>query len=179
LVSLDLVTPDGTRMEVWLSNRFGLIFGLKEWYDAHLPWSGGGYVLEPTEQPDEFRLIHTGEIEPALDIPMERLQALLQLRAAAEIESEALTLTEVLTRMLKGQGSGLPFVRLFGEANVVRRSRRALVASVLSGHRGFQQRPEQPGIWFFDEKRAEKATRKAGRPKRIREIEEEDDLEDE
>jgi hypothetical protein len=179
LVSLDLVTPDGQRLEVWLNNRFGLIFGLKEWYDAHLPWTGGVYALEPTEQPDEYRLVQSEEIEPALDIPMERLQSLLQLRAAAEIEAEALTLTEVLTRMLKGQSSGIPFVRLFSEVNVVRRSRRALVASVLSGHRGFQQRPEQPGIWFFDEKRAEKATRKAGRPKRIREFEEEDDLEDE
>src|SRR5205814_5436333 len=79
LVSLDLVTPDGERMEVWLNNRFGLIFGLKEWYDAHLPWTGGIYELEPTAQPDEFRLVHTGETESDLDIPMERLQALLQL----------------------------------------------------------------------------------------------------
>ena len=85
----------------------------------------------------------------------------------------------MLTRTLKGQTSGLPFVRLFGEVNVVRRSRRALVASVLSGHRGFQQRPEQPGVWFYDEKRAEKATRKTGRPKRIREFDDEDELEDE
>ena len=179
LVSMDVTTPDGARHEVWLNNRFGLIFGLKEWYDANLPWTGGVFTLEPTDQPDEYRLTYSGEIEEALDIPMERLQALLQLRAAAETEAEALTLMAVLTRTLKGQTSGIPFVRLFGEVNVVRRSRRALVASVLSGHRGFQQRPEQPGIWFYDEKRAEKATRKTGRPKRIREFDDEDDLEDE
>ena len=59
---------------------------------------------------------------------------------------------------------------------MVRRSRRVLVASVLSGHRGFAQKPEQPGVWFFDERRAEKATRKSGRPKRIREYDEEDEL---
>jgi hypothetical protein len=106
---------------------------------------------------------------------MDRLQVLLQLRAAAE--TELLPLTEVLTRLLKGQTDGIPFVRLFAELNVVRRARRAPVASVLSGHRGFQQKPEQPGVWFYDEKRAEKATRKGGRPKRIREYDEEDEFE--
>ena len=48
---------------------------------------------------------------------------------------------------------------------------------MLSGHRGFSQRPDQPGLWFYDEKRAEKASRK-GRPKRVREYDfEEDELE--
>jgi hypothetical protein len=176
LVSLDVLIPDGTRHEVWLNNRIGLIYGLKEWYDANLPWTGGVFMLEPTGQPDEYRLTHTGETEPALDIPVDRLQQLLQLRASAE--SDLMTLTAVLTQILKGQTEGIPFVRLFGEVNVVRRSPRALVASVLSGHRGFQQRPEQPGIWFFDEKRAEK-TRKGTRPKRIVFNEDEDADEDE
>jgi hypothetical protein len=176
-VSLVFSLPDGGRQEVWLNNRLGIIYGLKEWYDANLPWTGGVFYLERADQPDEYRLIYTGEVEPALDIPMERLQTLLQLRALAEADS--LSLTEILTRMLKGQPAGIPFARLFEEANVVRRSRRALIASVLSGHRGFQQKPEQPGAWLFDERRAEKAARKGGRPKRIREYEEEDDLEDE
>jgi hypothetical protein len=155
----------------------GIIFGLKEWYDAHLPWTGGVFTMEKTDQPDEYRLVYSGETEPALDIPMERLQTLLQLHAAAA--SEALTLTAMLTRLLKGQSTGIPFAQLFAEVNVVRRSPRELVASVLSGHRGFQQKPEQPGVWFFDERRAEKASRKSGRPKRIREFDDEDDLEDE
>ena len=176
-VSLVFILPDGNRQEVWLNNRLGLVYGLKEWYDAHLPWTGGVFTLEPTDQPDEYRLISTGEIEPALEIPMERLQALLQLRAAAE--SETLPLTAVLTRLLKGQSGGIPFARLFEELNVVRRSRRALVASVLSSHRGFQQKLDQPGVWFYDERRAEKASRKSGRPKRVREYDEEDVLEDE
>ncbi len=179
LVSLTVVLPDGTRQEIWMNNRLGIIFGLKEWYDSNLPWTGGVFTLERGEPADEYRLLWTGETEPALDIPMERLQVLLQLRGAAETDAEGLTLTQVFTRLLKGQTSGIPFVRLFGEANVVRRSRRVLAASVLSGHRGFQQRPEQPGIWFFDEKRAEKATKKSGRPKRIHVIEDEDEFEDE
>jgi hypothetical protein len=176
LVSLDLLTSDDTRHEIWLNNRLGLIFGLKEWYDTHLPWTGGVFTLEPTGQPDEYRLVYSGETEPTLDIPVDRLQQLLQLRASAE--TDAITLTAILTQVLKGQSDGIPFVRLFGEVNVVRRSPRALVASVLSGHRGFQQKPEQPGVWFFDEKRAEK-TRKGNRPKRIVFDEDEDDLEDE
>jgi hypothetical protein len=177
LVSLDLLTPDGARHEVWLNNRLGLIFGLKEWYDANLPWTGGVFTLEPTGQPDEYRLLHSGETEPALDIPVDRLQQLLQLRATAETELS--TLTAVLTQILRGQTEGIPFVRLFGEVNVVRRNPRALVASVLSGHRGFQQRPEQPGIWFYDEKRAEKTRKGSRAPKRIVFEEDEDVYEDE
>jgi hypothetical protein len=53
------------------------------------------------------------------------------------------------------------------------------VASVLSGHRGFQQRPEQPGIWFYDEKRAEKTRKGSRAPKRIVFEEDEDVYEDE
>jgi hypothetical protein len=176
-VSLTVLLPDGARQDVWLNNRFGLVFGLKEWFDANLPWTGGTFTLERTELPDEYRLVYNSETEPEVDIPVERLQTLLQLKVAAE--SEALPLTEVVTRLLRSQSEGIPFVRLFTEVNVVRRSRRALVASVLSGHRGFQQKPDQPGVWFFDEKRAEKASRKGGRPKRIREWEEEEEFLDE
>ena len=85
LVSLVFVTPDGERQEVWLNNRLGLIFGLKEWYDANLPWTGGTFTLEPTQQPDEFQLVATGETDPALDIPMDRLQALLQLEQVGRV----------------------------------------------------------------------------------------------
>jgi len=172
LVELVVVTPDGERREVWWNNRLGMLFGLKEWYDANLPWTGGAFTLEPTSSPDEFNLLYNGETDEELLIPTERLQPLLALRATAE--EDALPLTEVLTRLVKGHPKGVTFVRLFTEANIVRRARRAMVASVLSGNRGFQQRPDQPGLWFYDEKRAEKGSRKGGRPKRIRDYDDDE-----
>jgi hypothetical protein len=168
-----LLSPDGSRFEVWVNNRLGLIFGLKEWYDANLPWVGGRFAIERGDQPDEYRLAHTqGDVEPLMDIPMERLQELLQLRA--EAASENLPLTELVLRILKAHPDGLHFVTLFTEVNVVRRSRRVQVASILSAQRFFTQSPQQPGIWHYDEKRAAK-TRKKGPKRPIRDYGDEDE----
>ena len=42
----------GERFEVWVNNRLGLIFGLKEWYDANLPWVGGRFSLGASRTPN-------------------------------------------------------------------------------------------------------------------------------
>jgi hypothetical protein len=161
VVQVTLLSGD-QRFDVWVHGRLGLIFGLKEWYDANLPWVGGKFTLERTDQPDEFRLNHTaGDTEPLMDIPMDKLQELLILRG--EAAAEGLPLTEIVTRVLKSNADGLPFVTLFAAVNVVRRVRRAQVASVLSGQKSFQQ---TAGQWTFDEKKAAKATKKKGGPKR-------------
>jgi len=175
IVQVSLLTSDGGRFDVWVNNRLGLIFGLKEWYDANLPFVGGLFHIEPTSQPDEFRLLYSGETDPLMDIPMERLQTLLMLRA--EASNEGLPLTEIATRLIKGHTEPVHFVTLFTEINVVRRVRRAQVASILSSQRYFTQAPSQPGYWFYDEKRAAKATRKKGGPRRpMREmLDDEDD----
>ena len=83
-------------------------------------------------------------------------------------------MTEILSRLLKGHDEGVHFVTLFAEVNIVRRTRRAVLASILSSQRFFGQSPSQPGIWSFDEKRAAKSKKKTG-PKRVREMYDEDD----
>lgn len=172
LVEVTFLLPDGNRQEVWVNNRLGLVYGLKEWYDANLPWTGGVFVIEPTAAPDEFRLLYSGEREPLMDLSTELLQKLLLLRGQAE--AEEMTLTEILTRLLRDQQPGVPFVTLFTQANIVRRCTRALFASVLSAHRGFQSRGDQQNTWFYDERRAEKS-KKARRPKRFHEIDEDEE----
>jgi hypothetical protein len=163
VTQISLVAPDGSRFDAWVNNRLGLLFGLKDWYEATLPWVGGLFTIERGSQPDEYRITHDGGVEPLMDIPMERLSQLLQLRA--EAASEALPTSEVLLRILKAHPEGIPFATLFAEVNVVRRLRRAQLASALSGQRYFQQMQGQPGIWHYDEKRAQKAKKK-GAPKR-------------
>ena len=173
LVELTVHAPGDVRLELWLNNRLGLLYGLKEWYDANLPWLGGRFHLVATDQPDELRLEYSGEREPLLDLPMDRLQQLVMLRA--EAEGEGLPLTEIVTRILRAQPEGVPFVTLFAEVNVVRRVRRAVLAGILSSQRYFTQPPNQRGYWHFDERRAEKATRRKG-PRRARAYEEEEEL---
>lgn len=165
LVQIVLVSADGNRMDAWYNNRLGLLFGLKDWYENNLPWVGGFFTLEKTESSDEYRLVRDGEaLEPLMDIPFERLQQLLPLRGDAVAES--LPLTQIVLRILKAQPEGLDFVTLFTQVNVVRRVRRAQLASILSGQRYFTQTPANPGIWIYDEKRAQKAQKRKGGPKR-------------
>ncbi|MCL6499797.1 MAG: glycerol-3-phosphate responsive antiterminator, partial [Firmicutes bacterium] len=111
LVEVTFLLPDGSRQDVWVNNRLGLVYGLKEWYDANLPWTGGVFLIEPTAAPDEFRLLYSGEREPLMDLSTELLQKLLLLRGQAE--AEEMTLTEILTRLLRDQHPGVPFVTLF------------------------------------------------------------------
>jgi hypothetical protein len=172
VVQATLVPADGNKFDVWVNNRLGHIYGLKEWYDANLPWVGGRFTMEPGEQPDEYKLTLNPDPEPLMDIPLPRLQELLQLRG--EAATNRMPLTDIVTRILKGHEEGVHFVTLFAEVNVVRRTRRAVLASILSSQRFFAQSPSQPGIWSFDEKRAAKAKKK-GAPKRQREMYDEDD----
>lgn len=174
LVHATLLPGDGSRFDVWVNNNLGLVFGLKEWFEANLPWVGGQFRIVPTDQPDEFRLQYSGETEPLMDIPLERLQELLQLRAAAA--TEGTPLQTIVERILKAHPEGVHFVRLFTEINVVRRVRREQVASALSSQRAFQQVVQQPGYWVYDEKRAAKAAKKKGPKRPMRDYDDDDDL---
>ncbi|HTE19368.1 MAG TPA: hypothetical protein VK689_13420 [Armatimonadota bacterium] len=173
IVEVVMVTPDGNRFEAWVNNRLGLIFGVKEWYDANLPWVGGHFDIVRPEEGDEYTLEYSGDVEPLMDIPLDRLQQLLVLRA--EADTEALPLTEIVLRILRNYPEGIHFVALFTQLNVVRRTRRAQLASILSGQRFFAQSPQTPGIWSYDEKRAAKGKKKTGPKRPMREYDDEDE----
>lgn len=177
LVQVTLHTGD-QRFDVWVNNRLGVVFGLKEWYDANLPWVGGQFRIERTDQPDEFRLVYSGEVEPLMDLSLDRLQQLLGLRG--EAESSSMLLPDLVLRLLKAHPEGVHFATLFTELNVVRRTRRARLASALSSQRYFAQNPQEPGIWSYDEKRAQKTKgKKKGGPRRpMREVYDEDEDEE-
>jgi hypothetical protein len=175
LVQVTLLPPDGSRFDVWINNRLGLVFGLKEWYDANLPWVGGRFAIEGTDQPDEFRLVYDGEVEPLMEIPLDRLQQLIALRG--EAAAQGLPLTEIIQRIVKAHPDGIDFVTVVTEVNVVRRVRRAQIASVLSAQRYFVQAPQQSGLWSYDEKRATKTRGKKGPKRPMREVYDEDDEE--
>lgn len=173
LLQVILVTDDGIRHEVWVNNRFGLVFGLKEWYDANLPWVGGRYAIERVANSDEYRLVYGGEVEPLMDIPVDRLQQLLALRT--EAMTEGLPLATIVQRILKAYPEGIHFVTLFTQVNVVRRIRKVQLASSLSSQRYFTQTIQAPGIWHYDEKRAAKGKKKGGPKRPMREMYDEDE----
>src|SRR5439155_14669192 len=134
-------------------------------------WSGPVFTLVPTNSPDEFRIEYKGEVEPLTLVEKERLPQLFGV-LRAEAETEEWPLTTIVSRILRDYPEGLPFASIFTQTNIVRRSRRDAVASVLSGQRFFTQNPQQAGYIRYDEKRAEKKTKKRG-PRRFEDYEEE------
>lgn len=164
LLELTFIAPDETEFPVWFNNRLGILYGLIEWFDANLPWTGGLFHLRAGEAPGSYRLQYTGEVEPLMEVPVERLQKLIQLRSDAG--GEAMPLTEVARNILQMHEEPVHFVTLFTEINIVRRTRRATLASILSGQKYFASGSD--GLWKFDEKKAQKSKKKAAgkRPKR-------------
>lgn len=175
LLELAILPPSGDRFDVWVNNRTGLIFHFKEWYEANLPWIGGQFHLATTDQPDVLRLEYSGETDPEMDLGLEGLQTLLALRT--EAAAEGLTLTEIVTRILKEKPDGISFITLFASVNVVRRSTRGQLASVLSSQRYFVHAGAGAGVWSYDDKRAQKSKSKKKSPPRRFHYSEEDDEE--
>ena len=106
----------------------------------------------------------------------------LDKRAAlrGEAATERLPLSEIVLRILKAHPEGIHFVTLFTEVNVVRRVRRAALASILSSQRYFAQTTAESGLWIYDEKRAAKTrTKKKTGPRRVREWDDDDDSNEE
>ncbi len=165
ILHLTVLPNSGPKFDVWFNHRLGLLMGLKEWYDSNLPWVGGRFTLSRGEQSDEIRLEYADGREPDMDIPIERLQQLLALRGQAA--SDLMLLSSIVEQLLRAHPDGMSFVRLFTELNMVRRTRRAELASALSAQRYFTQNPQNAGTWTFDEKRKEKTrTKKKAGPKR-------------
>src|SRR5262249_6701542 len=137
LIELTLLTPEGERLDAWFNHRLGLLFGLRSWYEALdarselESWSGPVFYITRTHQPDEFRLEYNREVEQKTFVPRERLPQLFGI-LRGEAEAEGWPLTTIVSRLLKDDNEGLPFVPIFIQTNIVRRARRDAVASVLS-----------------------------------------------
>ena len=67
-----------------------------------------------------------------------------------------------MNRIMPYHRKGVPFVTLFTEVNIVRRTTRRLVASILSSYYAFYQRPKS-ALWHFDEKKVDQGFKKAKR----------------
>ncbi len=135
---------------LWTSRESGLIYGLKDWFWANLPGSGG--VLElardplaPLSTPIEARV---GEPDQAAFADAERLQVLVVLRASATY----LSLFELLQTVMSVHENGAPLVKLWAEVNTVRRTTKRALGSILCAYScySFKQRGPQQFVWRYD-----------------------------
>ncbi len=67
-----------------------------------------------------------------------------------------------MRRLMPYHRKGVPYVTLFTEVNLVRRTNRRLVASILSSYYAFYQRAKA-ALWYFDEKKVDQGFKKAKR----------------
>jgi hypothetical protein len=95
-----------------------------------------------------FEFAWDDQTDPVVYISSQRME---ELRTLQE-RSDAMSTLEVLTEVMSHWPKGADFLTIHSEVNVVRRSTRRLIASLLSSFQCFYQRSGSP-VWHYDAKK--------------------------
>ena len=149
VVELTLRDKAGNGYPVYLDYDVQLVYGLFDVYEGIAADSGAVFHLEKTDQPAEYKFVDNNETDPGVFVNAERMERLLEFRG--EVESgEPISTYDIVRRILDHYRKGCSFLTLLTEVNVVRRTPRRLVASILSGYSAFHPRANR---WTFDPKK--------------------------
>lgn len=147
ILQADLILPSGQKLDIWVSNENRLVYGLLDWY-LTLPVDSGAVFYLERQSPDRYVLTYGEETEPAMFVSRNRVNELVELGQRAE--AEGLPTFEILREIMEHYRKGIEFITVLTELNIARRTRRRLVASLLSGYHCFFQRGRS---WVFDQKK--------------------------
>lgn len=144
LTRIPLRTEDG-QVEAWASRESGLIYGLGEWFKPRTPPSGG--VLSFAREGNTATL-KIDAPDKLTHLEGHRAEELENLREAANYMS----LFELLQTIMSEHGGGMELPTLWAEVNIVRRTSKRLLCSVLSSYHCyyFKQRGPKQILWRFD-----------------------------
>lgn len=145
---LIFVDPSGHELQVWMNQEDRLMFGLIEWWFEQPIESGAVFTLTKTTKPNVLEFAWMDQPDPVVYISSQRMEELRQIGARAEGMSTLDILVEVMGHWPKGAD----YLTILAEVNVVRRSSRRLVASLLSSYQCFYQRSGSP-VWHYDAKK--------------------------
>jgi len=159
IIPITLV-EDGKRKQAYVNNTTRLIYGLKDFFKDITEVSGAVFHIEKTARPGEFRYRYEGETEEQLAIDVQRSLEILDIRA--RFESQDMPLFDVITEILEQHRQGMTFAQLVNEVNLVRRTSRLVIASILSSYHCFHTRGKS-GLWQFDEKKRSQGFNKTKR----------------
>jgi hypothetical protein len=145
LTRLNVLSTDGA-VEAWASRESGLIYGLGKWYESRTPPSGG--VLSFAREGNNRYFIQVEAPDKLTLIEGRRAEELENLREAARYMS----LFELLQTIMNAHGNGMELSSIWAEVNMVRRTSKRLLCSVLSGYHCyyFKQRGPKQILWRFD-----------------------------
>ena len=152
------VDKEGRELQVWMNHRLRLLFNLIDWWLDQPVESGAVFTLTKTERPNVFEFEWLDQTDPVVYISGQRMEELRGIAGRAEGMSTFDVLREVMTHWPKGAD----FLTVLWEVNVVRRTSRRLLASVLSGYSCFYQRSGSP-VWHYDHKKVEQGFDKTKR----------------
>ena len=151
----------GKSYPVWISYTSSLIYGLENWYAARDLTPGAVFSLTPGSMPDEFSISFTDEMDPLVTLSEERIKELVRVRR--ETAKEEWSVLKIMERLAADHKKGMPFMTLWAEVNVVRRTTRRAVASDLASYHAFYQRPPGSDVWVFDERKVTQGRKKTKR----------------
>jgi hypothetical protein len=151
----------GKAYPVWLSYTTSLLYELGDWYAARGLTPGSVFVVTPGSVPDEFSVSYENEIDPLVGLSEERIKTLLKVRR--EALKDEWPVLRIMERVAADHKKGTPFMTLWAEVNVVRRTARRVVASDLASYHCFYQRPPGSDVWVFDERKVSQGRKKTKR----------------
>jgi hypothetical protein len=149
IVELTVRDASGNGYPVYVDHDVHLVYGLFDVYAEIAAESGAVVHLEKTDKPDEYKFVDENESDPGVFVSPARLEELLEFRNEVESES-AISTYDIVRRILDHYRKGCSFLTLLTETNLVRRTPRRLLASILSGYSAFHPRANR---WTFDAKK--------------------------
>ncbi|MFY9233694.1 MAG: hypothetical protein WAO58_04455 [Fimbriimonadaceae bacterium] len=145
---LIFIDPTGRELQVWLNHEARLLYNLIDWWYEQPVESGAVFSVAKTARPNVFDFAWLDQTDPVVYISSQRME---ELRSMQERVDEMSTL-DILVEVMGHWPKGADFLTILAEVNVVRRSTRRLIASLLSSYQAFYQRSGSP-VWHFDPKK--------------------------
>jgi hypothetical protein len=148
----ELIFEDGAgrELQVWVNLEARLLYNLVDWWYEQPVESGAVFTLTQTARPNVFEFAWEEQTDPVVFISSQRMEELRQIQA----ESEGASTLDILIEVMGHWPKGADFLTLLAEVNVVRRTTRRLLASLLSSYQCFYQRSGSP-VWHFDSKKVD------------------------
>ena len=147
---LVVIDPAGRELQVWINLRDRLMYNWLEWWFEQPIESGAVFTLTKTNKPNVVEFEWMDQPDPVVYISSQRME---ELRAIGT-EGEGKSTLELLIEVMAHWPKGADYLTVLAEVNVVRRSSRRLIASLLSSYHCFYQRSGSP-VWHFDPKKVD------------------------
>ena len=147
---LIFIDQNGRELQVWVNQEARLLYNLVDWWYEQPVESGAVFTLTQTAKPNVYEFAWEEQTDPVVYISSQRMEELRQIQA----ESEGASTLDILIEVMGHWPKGADFLTLLAEVNVVRRTTRRLLASLLSSYQCFYQRSGSP-VWHFDNKKVD------------------------